>query len=185
MMKTVSEIDSGMEIFNQFVFANSLIEEERLEIIQAAIRLGKIHAKQILDEYGKQSPRMLLEKLGVEIESEREKQHFNNNYVKFAEYYAKSGIIYLNMEAIQTLSRKISYKMAEDIILCHELYHHFEITRWGLTSEKFIRTVKLFGVIPVKRKMLPSAEIAANSFTKTYLDLEFNPQIIERLYFEE
>lgn len=183
MVKAVSEIDTGIEIFNQFVFGNSLTEAEKLEIIQSAIQLGKSRAEQILDEYGKQRLKIFLEKLGIEIKLRREKQTYNN-YVKFAEYYAKTGTVHLNVDAVQKLSRKIPYEMAEDIILCHELYHYFEMTKWGLTSERFIRTVKMFGVIPVKRKMLPAAEVAANSFTKTYLKLEFNPQIIEVLYFE-
>lgn len=185
MVKSVSEVDSGLEIFNQFVFVDSLTREEKLEIIQSAIDLGKRHAEQILEEYGEQNPKSLLERLGIQIKAGKEKPDLNENYVKFAEYYAKSRTIYLNMGAVRKLSENISAETAKDIILCHELYHYFEMTRWGLTAEHFIRTVKMFGMIPVKRKMLPAAEVAANSFTKVYLKLEFNPQIIEELYFEE
>ena len=183
MIKTVSEADAGMEIFNQFVFADSLTENEKVDMIQSAMELGRDYAKQIEKEYGKQRPKEFLKALGIEIVPENDRQGTNWDYVKFAEYYAKSGQIRLNTAAIEKISGKIRPELAEDIILCHELY--FETTRWGLTSERFVRIVKMFGMIPVKRKMLPAAEIAANSFTRAYLGLDFHPQVIEALYFEE
>ena len=185
MIKTVSEADAGMEIFNQFVFADSLTESEKVDMIQSAMELGRDYAKQIEREYGKRRAKEFLKALGIEIVPENDRQGANRDYVKFAEYYAKSSQVRLNMAAIEKLSGKIRPELAEDIILCHELYHYFETSRWGLTSARFVRTVKMFGMIPVKRKMFPAAEIAANSFTRAYLGLDFHPQVIEALYFEE
>lgn len=181
---TSEEIEAGMEIFQQFIFADRMSEEEMLSLIFSAITLGKDHADQIIEEFGVQKPRILLKQLGVQMKQEELPLTLQNEYVKFAEFSPKSNRIFLNQGALQKLSEKIPVDLAEDIILCHELYHYFEVNQWGLTSEYFMKTVKLFGIFPVRRKMLPAAEIAANSFTKTYLDLDFHPQIIEKLYFQ-
>lgn len=57
--------------------------------------------------------------------------------------------------------------------------------RWGRTGELFKRPVRLFGVIPVKRRLLPAEETAANAFARKYMGLEFEPQELETLYFNE
>lgn len=184
MIDTISEVESGLELFKQFTFTDNMPEEEKLEIIDSAISLGRDYAEQIAEEFGNQKPRELLKHFGVQVKDEEAKQDANASFVKFAEYYAKSGIILLNRQAIKKIDSKLRSELAEDIVLGHELFHYFEANRWGFTSERYIRSVKLFGVVPVKRKILSAAEIAANSFTKKYLNLDFNPKMIEKIYFE-
>ncbi|MBT9779619.1 hypothetical protein GPL15_24370 [Clostridium sp. MCC353] len=184
MAEMIPEYKTELEIFNQFVFADNLENGDKLQIIQEALELGALQAEEIRKEFGLQMPKALLESLGIRVEYETGAQKLNENYVKFAEFYAKTKVIRLNGPAVKKLDHKMKKGLAEDIILCHELYHYFELARWGRASERFIRTVKLFGLIPVKRRMLPASELAANSFTKTYLGLDFNPQIIEKYYFD-
>lgn len=185
MAEMIPEYKQEQEIFNQFVFADCLEENDKIRIIRESIELGTLRAEEIKKEFGSCDPKDLLSALGILLEYETQKQSLNENYVKFAEFYAKSKVIRINEPAVRKLDQKMKPGLAEDIVLCHELYHYFEMARWGRTSEQFIRTVKLFGVIPVKRRMLPASELAANSFTKTYLGLDFNPQIIEEYYFEK
>lgn len=173
-----------LEIFNQFVFADNLEMEDKLQIIKECLEIGASQAEEIRKEFGLQRPKALLETLGIRVEYETSTQKLNTDYVKFAEFYEKTKVIRLNGQAVKKLDKRMKKGLAEDIILCHELYHYFEAVRWGRASGRFIRSVKLFGLIPAKRRMLPASELAANSFTKTYLGLDFNPQIIEEYYFD-
>lgn len=175
---------AGMEIFRQFVFDGQLTEAEKKKIITEADRLGRERAQQIRMEFGDRDPEELLKEAGIEVISEGGTSKYNSDYVKFAEFYAKKGQIRLNAYAVRKLDKKLEPGLAKNIILCHELYHYFEISRWGNTSDLFVRTVRLFGWIPARRRILPAAEIAADSFAETYLKLDFNPRKIEALYFE-
>ena len=184
MAEMNSEIKYGMEIFSQFVFSDRIPQKDKEEMILEAVRLGRERADEVRKEFGNKTSRQLLTEFGIEIQMEDGKQDSSEDYVKFAEFYSKKGKILLNRKALKRLGRKMNPGLAEEIILCHELYHYFEVNRWGRTGDQFIRKVKLFGWIPVNRRMLPAAEIAANSFSKTFLHLDFNPQIIETYYFE-
>ena len=103
-------------------------------------------------------------------------KNVDNSYVKFAEFQVKQNHILRNREALHRIGLHMDINTAQEIILGHELYHLFEGRRWGDTSADFVRTVKLFGVIPVKRRMLTVSEIAAGSFTKELTGLSFEPR---------
>lgn len=184
MAENRTEMEAGTELFRQFVFDNRLTKEEKEKITEEAILLGRKRAKEIGNEFGGKGPEEILTRMGVRIIREQGGKKINSDYVKFAEFYAKSGEIHLNEDVVRELDKKMKPGLAKDIILCHELYHCLEISRWGKTADLFVRTVKLFGWIPAKRRMLPAAEIAADSFTKAYLKLDFNPREIESYYFE-
>lgn len=184
MDNTISETEAAKAIFEQFVYADSLPSEEKEGIIRQAISLGQKRAEEIREEFGSIEAEQILKSQGITILEEREKRNPGKDYVKFAEYYGKAGEICLNVTALEVIKPKIALALAREIVLSHELYHYFEYKRWGDTSSLFIREVRLFGRIPVKRRMLPAAEIAANSFTKHFLNIKFQPQVIETYYFE-
>lgn len=184
MDEMVSEAAMGLKIFDQFVFGGQLTTEERMSIVEESIRIGKQRAEQVRKEFGNQEPVQILSDMGIRIVEEKERKTLNLDYVKLAEFYVKAGEIRLNADALERIGEKIDSGLAKKIILSHELYHFFEITRWGRTADLFVKRVRLFGWIPVKRKMLPAAEIAADSFAKAYLGLSIHPRIIEAYYFE-
>ena len=175
----------GLEMLKQSIYIDSISNEDQLKIVQDAIALGTHRAIEIKELFGKISPEDILQQHYVSIEMNLIEKQGNPNYVKLAEFYSKKNKIILNQQAINTIGRKMDKNMVKQIILCHEMYHYFEMNKWGLTSELFIRSVKLFSIIPVKRKILPAAEIAANSFTKKYLELDFEPHLIEKYFLED
>lgn len=179
-----SGTEAAMKIFNQFVFADCLAEEDKTEIIEEAMSFGQRRAQEIRAEFGEITSEQILKNQGILIVEENKKNGWSDDYVKFAEYYTKTSEIRLNMEALKKVGEHMDVQIAREIVLSHELYHYFEYKRWGDTAKLFIRDVKLFGWIPVKRKMLPAAEIAANSFTRQFLGLDFAPQTIEEYYFK-
>ena len=183
MVRGKTDEEIGLMAFTQFAYCDALDLAEKQRIVKEAIALGCDRAAEIEQEYG--LPKEIFHSVGIKIEDEKERNDSQKNYVKFAEYHVKTGKVYLNRAAIKKIDQELEPGQAERIVLCHELYHFFEAKRWGSTAGLFVRDVKLFGWIPTKRKILPAAEIAANSFTKQYLNLEFNPQIIEDYYFDK
>lgn len=179
----MSERENALSIFNQFVFADSIERDEKLFMAEEALRIGRERGREIRREFPDISVQEILRCQGVSIHEEGQDRGWGQDYVKFAEFHVKQNRILLNREALHRIGRHMDINTAREIILGHELYHLFECRRWGDTSAGFVRTVKLFGVIPVKHRMLPVSEIAAGSFTKELLGLSFEPRQIEDLYF--
>lgn len=174
----------GLRMFDRFEYTKALEQQEKLEIIEQAMEMGRTRAGEIRTEFQTDYSRKILLGLGISIVEEVEKDKYNTEFVKFAEYCVKQKKILINLQALRVLGKKMNSELAEEIILCHELYHYFERERWGKTSESFRRKVRLFSAIPVRRGIMPAGEIAANAFAKEFLKLDFEPQMIERIYFE-
>ena len=174
----------GMLLFDQFIYTSRMEEAQKKEIIQEADELGAKRAEEIRGIYKTGGAEGILKQLGVVIIRENERRG-QERFVRFAEFYPKNKKICLNGAVLDRLGKKMDKKLAREIILCHELYHYFEVFSWGKTSRCFRRKVRLFGKIPVTREILPAAEIAANAFCRTLLRLEFEPQMIEQLYWEK
>ena len=174
---------SGLQMFERFEYTNSLPEQEKIEIIREAVRLGEKRAGELKAEFRSAVPSQILNMKGILILEENDKDNTCPNFVKFAEFHAKQKKVLLNSQVIRIISRQIERDLVKEIILCHEMYHYFEMFRWGRTGDSFKRKVKLFQMIPVTRRILPAEEIAANAFTKAYLKLEFEPQELEQIYF--
>ncbi|MCI8664474.1 MAG: hypothetical protein HFG69_14700 [Hungatella sp.] len=185
MDKEALDLDGAMKYFNLSVYGDLLAREDKETIAMDAILLGKSRALEIRKEAGPCSARQLIQALGIAVREEHGRRGWDRDFVKFGEYLARTKEIRLNMEAIGVVGRTMGTELVREIVLSHELYHHFECTRWGFTSERFVRELKIFSCIPVKRKILPAAEIAAGEFTREFLSLDYRPGIIEECYFEE
>lgn len=176
-------LEMGFVLFEQFIYTERMESEEKFQIIQEADLLGSRRAREIREEYGKCRVEEILKGLGVSIVGERRRGH-QECYVQFAQFSPKNRKILLNESVLDKLEIHMERKLAREMLLCHELYHYFEMFRWGKTSLSFKRKVYLFGKIPVKREILPASEIAANAFGRVMLGLDFEPQEIERFYWK-
>lgn len=177
-------LELGLGLFEQFIYTERMAPEEKRQIIYEADRIGSRRAEEIREEFGNDRAEDILKKLGVSVVEEREGM-VQEKYVHFAQFLPKAREIRLNEAALDRLGNHMERKQAREIILCHELYHYFEVFRWGKTSLKFKRSVRLFGRLPVRRQILPAAEIAANAFVRRMLELNFEPQKIEQFYWEK
>lgn len=65
----------------------------------------------------------------------------------------------------------------KDIITCHEIYHKLEEDRF-ITDNIYV-SYKLFGFIKKKVKLTAPSEIGAMVFAKEFLDLDFNPVLLD------
>ncbi|WP_024296255.1 hypothetical protein [Lacrimispora indolis] len=174
---------SGLQMFERFEYTKSLPEQEKIEIIREAVRFGEKRADELKAEFRSAVPSQILNMQGILILEENDKDNTRPNFVKFAEFHVKQKKVLLNSQVLRIISRQMERDLVKEIILCHEMYHYFEMFRWGRTGDSFKRKVKLFQMIPVTRRILPAEEIAANAFTKAYLKLEFEPQELEQIYF--
>ena len=177
-------LESGLLMFERFEYTKSLSEQEKIEIIRAAVQLGEQRAEELKAEFSLALPSRILNKQGIVVLEKNDKDNTRPNFVKFAEYHVKQKKVLLNSQVLRIVSQQIERSLVKEIILCHEMYHYFELYRWGRTGDSFKRKVRLFQTIPVTRRILPAEEIAANAFTKAYLSLEFEPQELERIYFK-
>lgn len=65
----------------------------------------------------------------------------------------------------------------KDIITCHEIYHKLEENR--LITDNIYVSYKLLGFIKKKVKLKAPSEIGAMVFAKEFLDLNYNPILLD------
>lgn len=102
-------------------------------------------------------------------------------------YYEDEKIIF-NIENIRKIEDMASLMnlpifeeiKIEEIILAHELYHKIEEDE-RLPTDRVYITYKKMGFITRTVKLKASSEIGAMAFAKSFLDLGFNPLIINYL----
>ena len=70
-------------------------------------------------------------------------------------------------------SNKLALEKALEIILAHELYHHLECTKLGLTSKQYmVPTLQIGRFKWGKSSILALSEIGAHGFAYTYYELQ-------------
>ena len=180
MAMTVEEI--GESIFRAFPYAEKIPADQRDELARKADERGQLRAAELAAEYAGLKPSEIAAENGISVVNETSEKA-NDRFVKFAEFHVKNKKILLNQNAVAYLEEALAPPMATEIILCHELFHFFEHTRWGDLSKEYSFTDTLPMGIKVKRSILPMSEIAANGFTRTLLQLSFQPKVIEKIYF--
>lgn len=120
----------------------------------------------------------------LDIKYEEGKSDFG--YYELA-YYEDEKIIF-NVENIRKIEDMASLMnlpifegiKIEEIILAHELYHKIEEDE-KLPTDRVYITYKKMGFITRTVKLKASSEIGAMAFAKSFLDLGFNPLIINYL----
>ncbi|SHD77664.1 conserved protein of unknown function [[Clostridium] ultunense Esp] len=103
---------------------------------------------------------------------EREKIIIYDGSIKRMEIaYRELGIRFLN------------YNNIYRILLAHELFHYMESKEIGNTYEK-LDEVNVFRLGPIKKSypIIKTSDIGANIFAKKFLNLSFNPKVLNYLY---
>lgn len=163
-------------------------KKDREEIILESHKIGYELANKILLKSPDKSVTDHIKENDIKLTIE-EKQE-NTNLVHFGTYES-GGLITLfkgNILKSMPLLRKeeindISIDEITEIILAHELFHYFEDKYPDMyTNEKEIKLWKLGPYIHYSKLICPS-EIAAMSFTKKLLNLDFNPKSINYLLY--
>ncbi len=174
--------DNDVMRFNQYPYSKFIDDQRRQAVIVEASKLGEDRASMIRGEFGHADPFHIAEQEKIDVIFDTHETH-NPNYVKFAEYRAKKKTIILNAKCIDAIAKSYDQVTVKNIILAHELFHHFECTRWGLTSKKFRVPVQYFGIFTTEKPILLAAEIAADAFAKALNKNAISAKDLERAYF--
>lgn len=163
-------------------------DKDRKEIIQKSVKVGYDLANKLVRKTPDKTVAEYIKDNDVELVIEEKQGH--GKYVYFGTYETegpitlykgnllKSGRL-LEDEEIEWLSvDKVS-----EIVLAHELFHYFEDVYPDMyTNTKEIKLWKL-GPYTHTSKLICPSEIAAMSFAKVFLNLDFNSSAINYLLY--
>lgn len=174
------------ELSNDLLF-NKIKSEKYLYYIDSSLSAGASAAQL----YKGQNIHDLYRSNGIEIQYSHEK-----NIISGVEFRAQVTMdknkkcVKLYKKSIEELARlsmvdneSISLGRAIEIHLCHEFYHYLEFCEGKSTAEK-LDTIVSMKIGPFERKahINRCSEIAAHSFVKEMLQLDYLPNVYDYIY---
>lgn len=165
-------------ILKQDMLYNKVNQKEFLSLIHRAMDCGKEVAKQI--NYNAKKVDDYLSFMNIQVEEINEE--ITSDFICFGTYTPPNKITVYNANTKKVQSIIDGKKFPElvgtpciDVIKAHELFHHIEVNDKTLFVNKYKITLwKVFGYTH-KSRLTSLAEIAAMSFAKELLQLEYNP----------
>lgn len=109
---------------------------------------------------------------GLKVEH-KEKDNVVGNVRYFSEYYSGLKKIILYDYSIKKWSKanSLTIKEANELILSHEIYHHLECTKLGLTSDQYTVPMLKIGRFKMGKSGIRTlSEIGAHGFSRTYYE---------------
>ena len=166
---------------------NRIPEGSKEEIIDKSITCGKKEAQKLIKKYKDHSPSEIANKLGIQVRYKDQDTPLDPLY--FGLYDSPNTITLYkeNINIAESLLRKLEYKLINvsliDMVLSHELFHFIEFHNKTLyTNTKGIRLWSLGKFYTRTSKLNCTSEIAAMSFSKTLLGLNFDPNILDYIF---
>lgn len=178
----LTALDCGRLEFAKFAYTRSMPEAERDRLIAEGIAIGEAHACEVMTRHPGLPPSQIAASCGLTVRRTAA-ESTNSRYVQFASYYAKKREIHLNASAIGLLNQIVDVDLAE-VLIAHELFHHYEMTEIGRVGKRFRARRLLLGFIPLTQSLLPVGEVAASAFCKKLSGLPFEPAVLDKLYFD-
>lgn len=158
----------------------SRIPPERYdEMISFSWQTGESAARDYTKKTGSSIPSEMAKRMKLKIKSENWEQGHGNVRV-YSEYEDKFNLITLHPNVISAgiqkarshgLNQVKSYAAARELFIAHEIFHHLECRKLGLTSRKMEITTFQFGPVKIKSGIRALCEIAAHAFTRTLYDM--------------
>lgn len=178
-------------VWGRYAFAREPLErkfteEQKCRYIRKANVCGREWANRIAGQYGTRSPRLLAQKMGLQVKTP--KVPTGGGVVLFAQYVQPDEITIFTdcVEKAAALGEKCGCALLEqekltDILLAHELFHAVEEQH---EKEIYTRTEK----IELWRKPFSNrsgivclSEIAAMAFAAELLELQVSPYMLDVL----
>jgi hypothetical protein len=165
-------------------------KELHADLVNIAWKIGSCSAKRIIKEYGARIPTEIAKKMSIKI------IHVYDNNIKGdvklrSEYIPNPPTILLHensiLEVVALAKRNslsnISYDLAVEIHVGHELFHHLEATKIGSVSEMLKVITLRFGPFRITSKIRSLSEIAAHAFVMELLNCKCLPKLLGMLTF--
>ena len=181
----LNDFEWGLYAFSRDPLGGKLTNEQKKEIIFEANKCGTEQAQKLEKEFGKKSVKEYAQKLNVQITLKD--SDGTDDYIVFAKFnYPNKVTIYSgNVKKVEKLieendmGRMLGQVDIESMLLAHEMYHYCEESNKEIyTKTKKIVLWKL-GPIQYKSHLSALSEIAAMSFTRELLHLDYNPYIFD------
>lgn len=181
----LDDVEWGNYAFSRDPLRNKLSSEEKTEMILLANQCGAKQAQKLIDLYGRQDIIEYANKLNIKV-SYADSDGVDN-YVVFARFnFPDKVTIYSgNVKKVEQLIEEnemgelLGFVNIEAMLLAHELYHFVE----DKDTEIYTRTKKIqlwkLGPIRYKSHLIALGEIAAMSFARELLQLQYNPYLFD------
>ena len=169
---------------NKDLLANKIDEEEKEEIIILSQKCGRELAERIKEENPELDIEDYVRKLEIKIENK--KSDDLKNFISFGSFQEPNTIILyddtvkMTVEYIQKKNIEFLNKInIREMIITHELFHYLETRNQEMYSNR--KKIVLWNLFSYKHlsRINAISEIAASSFIKELLNLEFVPNIID------
>lgn len=164
-----------------------ILKEEEEEIIEGSILCGKEEAIRLRNRFGDLEVSEIARKLGIIVEY-KEKQSALD-FVYFGLFESPNNILIYDgniklavalLEELNINNFQVDFK---DIVLAHEILHFIEEHDKSLYSNtRKVRLWSLGKLYTHSSKLICTGEIAAMSFSRTLLNLEFDPNILDYIF---
>ncbi len=183
----LNDFEWGMYAFSRDPLEGKLSVEEKRELIIQANKCGAEQAEKLKVQFGIKSVKEYAKKLKIQII--REDSDGSDNYIVFAKFnYPDKATIYSgNVKKVEKLieengmGKLLGHVNIESMLLAHEMYHYFEES----DKEIFTKTKKIvlwkLGSLQYKSKLIALSEIAAMSFARELLNLNYNPYLFDAI----
>ncbi len=183
----LNDMEWGLYAFSRDPLEGKLSAEEKSEMIQEANQCGAEQAMKLIQRLGEKTVREYAEELKIQVINED--SDGSDNYIVFAKFnYPDKVTIYSgNVKKVEKLIAEndmeelLGHVDIEAMLLAHEMYHFFEEGDKDIyTKTKKIELWKL-GPIHYKSKLAALSEIAAMSFARELLHLNYNPYVFDAI----
>lgn len=174
----LTEEEWGRYAFSREPLEGKFDEEQKKEYTRKANACGREWAERIAGQYGTRSPRLLSEKMGMEVKTM--KVPLGGELVLFAQFVQPNEITVFT-DCIDKAPAFFERERLMDILLAHELFHAVEEE---YSKEIYTRTEK----VELWRKPFSNrsgiaclSEIAAMAFAGQLVGLDVSPYMLDVL----
>ncbi len=183
----LNDYEWGLYAFSRDPLEGKLSTEEKKELIDEANKCGAEQAKKLKAQFGEKKVREYAEQLRLQVI--REDSEGSDNYIVFAKFnYPNKITIYSgNVDKVEKMivdndmEEILGHVDVEELLFAHEMYHYFEEDNKEIyTKAKKIELWKL-GPIHYKSRLAALSEIAAMSFARELLQLNYNPYVFDAI----
>lgn len=183
----LNDTEWGLYAFSRDPLSGKLSDDEKKELILEANKCGAKYAEKLINKFGQKAVKEYADELKIKII--REDSDGSDNYVVFAKFnYPDKVTIYSgNVKKVENLIQEndmeeiLGHIDIESMLLAHEMYHFFEENEKDVfTKTKKIELWKL-GPIKYKSKLAALSEIAAMSFARKLLQINYNPYVFDAI----
>ncbi len=183
----LNDIEWGNYSFSRDPLQGKLNYEQKRELIIQANKCGAEQAEKLKIQFNVKSVKEYAEKFKIQVI--KEESEGSDNYIVFAKFnYPDKVTIYSgNVIKVEKLIQEndmeeiLGHVDIESMLLAHEMYHYFEESDKKIfTKAKKIELWKI-GSFRYNSKLVALSEIAAMSFARELLNLDYNPYLFDAI----